>query len=154
MIYRLFLLVLACLLSGCFATPYGRFSRVSANEYNDTILDSRRAIVNYVSYRGSRDISVIDGALLRAAELTKEQGFYGFRILSDGKGSETMSMGSGGIYSSYQAGGKTVGAYNSNPIVITKAVKSITIYFVKSDEFIEGDFKAGETIKRMMPKFE
>ncbi len=153
MLYRSFLLVLVCLLSGCLTTPYVKLSGVSANGYSDTILDSRRAIVNYVSYRGDRDIAVIDGALLRAAELTREQGFYGFRIISDGKGSETMSMSSGGTYSSYQAGGQTFGTYSSYPIIMTRAVQSITIYFVKGEEFVGGDFKADEIIKNMRPKF-
>jgi hypothetical protein len=36
---------------------------------------------------------------------------------------------------------------------MTRAMQSITIYFVKGEDFVKGDFKADEIIRNMRPKF-
>jgi hypothetical protein len=140
------------LLAGC-GTPYGKISAFSPNGYSESILDDRRAIVTFVSYRHDRNSSVIDGALLRSAELAKEKGFEGFRIIKDANGSETTAMNLGGTYSGYQVGGQSFGSVTAMPFILSKSQQSLSIYFVTKNELIDGDFVASKIIENMRKKF-
>lgn len=146
------LLLTVLFLTGC-GTPYGKVSAFSSNGYSESILDDRRAIVTFVSYRHDRNSAVIDGALLRSAELAKERGFKGFRILKDSSGSETTAMSVGGTYSGFQAGGQSFGNSTAMPLILNKAQQSVSIYFVTKGEFTDGDFDSDKIIQNMRKKF-
>lgn len=73
---------LAMGLTAC-TTPYQRASAIDGSGYTDTILDQERAVIIYSSTRTDRSTAVVNGAMLRAAELAKERGFDGFVVLSD-----------------------------------------------------------------------
>lgn len=73
----LLMLLVAC------STPYQRASFIDGSGYTDTILDRDRVVIIYSSTRLDRATAVVNGAMLRAAELAKEGGFDGFVVLSD-----------------------------------------------------------------------
>jgi hypothetical protein len=143
---------LSFLLTGC-GTPYTKVSALSANGYSESILDDRRAIVNFVSYRGDRDSAVINGAMLRAAELAKEKRFFGFRVVKDSAGSESSAMSMGGSFNAYQVGNQTFGSMNSMPLILSRSQYSINIYFLNKDEFMPGDFESQQLISNLKSKF-
>jgi hypothetical protein len=149
---NIFAIALLFLLTGC-GTPYGRVSAFSSNGYSESILDDRRAIITFVSYRSDRNSAVIDGSLLRSAELAKEKGFFGFRIIKDSAGSETTAMNIGGTYSSYQVGAQSFGSYTAMPMMLSKAQQTLSVYFLNKAEFQDGDFEAEKVMLNMRKKF-
>lgn len=70
------------MLAAC-STPYQRASVIDGSGYTDTLLDQDRVVIIYSSTRMDRSTAVVNGAMLRAAELAKERGFDGFVVLSD-----------------------------------------------------------------------
>lgn len=134
-------------------TPYTKISAFSPNGYSESVLDDRRAIVNFVSYRGDRDSAVINGAMLRAAELAKEKGFLGFRVVKDFSGSESSAIAMAGNFNAYQVGNQTFGSMNSMPIILSRSQYSINIYFLNKGEFIPDDFESQQLISNLKSKF-
>ena len=96
---------------------------------------------------------LINGAMLRAAELAKEKGFFGFRVVKDSAGSESSAMSMGGSFNAYQVGNQTFGSMNSMPLILSRSQYSISIYFLNKGEFMPGDFESQQLISNLKSKF-
>jgi hypothetical protein len=137
------------LLAGC-ATPYGKYDSFIGAGYTDLILDSRRAVI---TYRASSDYedgpdAVMRGAMLRAAELTLDKGFFAFDVSSDGGNtSESMVM----MNSTYMAGGQAF----STPMLFStgESTYRVSITMLSRDEMSSSSYDAAEIIENLKQHF-
>lgn len=140
-------------LTGC-ATPYSKSTAFSPNGFSDVMLDASRAIITFKSARADRSEMVIKGAMLRAAELSKENGFDGFLVTSDSSNQQTSSFQSGGSYQGTRVGNQTFGSFTAGvPIVINMVEQRLTVQFFKKDNLPAGGYLADDVIKRNRPSF-
>jgi hypothetical protein len=140
-------------LAGC-ATPYSKSTAFSPNGFSDVMLDTSRAVITFKSARADRSEMVIKGAMLRAAELSKENGFDGFLVISDSSNQQTSSFQSGGFYQGTRVGNQTFGSFTAGvPIVINMVEQRLTVQFFKKDNLPAGGYLADDVIKRNRPSF-
>lgn len=150
----IFFSLFVTLLAAC-GTPYQKASVWSPLGYSEVMLDSRRAQISFSSTRGDKDEAVVRGALLRAAELAKDNGYDGFVVTSDAKGGSTTSMQTPGTFYGQTIGGQTFGTvYGGIPIIIQKAQQVISVHFYHRHEAPPSAFDADDVIKRNRPFFQ
>ena len=140
-------------LTGC-ATLYSKSTAFSPNGFSEVMLDASRAVITFKSARADRTEMVIKGAMLRAAELSKENGFDGFFVISDSSNEQTSSFQSGGSYQGTKVGNQTFGSYTAGiPIIISMAEQRLTVQFFKKENLPSGGYMADDVIKRNRPSF-
>jgi hypothetical protein len=152
---KLLLLLPLLAIAGCLATPYAKVSAMNPNGYSEVMLDSTRAAITFTSFRADRDEAVIKGALLRAAELAKENGFDTFAIISDSNTEQTSSIQTGGTYQATRVGNQTFGSFSPGmPLVLVRAQQRITVQFFQKRNAPPGAFDVEDVIKRNRPSFQ
>ena len=133
MIKKSLITLLFTVLAGCaMTTQYQPFSAMSSMGYTEVQLDSTRYIITFTSPRPDKQTAVIQGALKRAAEITIQNGFDFFVILSDSANESSSSFTAGGAYTATRVGNQTFGTFSGGiPIVVQKSQQQITIQMVK-----------------------
>lgn len=158
---RFVILLVTLILSGC-ATPYQRVGITGG--YSETKLGEN---IFLVSFRGngytSRD-RAIDFSLLRAAELTLENGFRYFVVIESEKHTEidtyttpsqSYTTGSAYSYGNYTSGSATTTTYGGQTYIISKPRATNMIICFKDKPDINGlIFNARFIVKSIKQKYD